>query len=576
MVIRSLKYWMGLGFCFLSLFSWAGNFQAQVDRTVVTEGDSLNLMLRFSDFQVPGDPDISALTQDFEVSSPSKSSQFQTVLGQGSQGSVEWRYSLTPKRMGILTIPSFELNGERSEPISIKVKPMSKELKDKLSQSLFFDVDIDKNSAFVQEQILYTERIYFSLALTNHQLSPFEVENAVVEPLDEAKLFQTRYQGRDYQVIERRFAIFPQTSGTLVIPSQSYRGEVRSDYFSRGRAMSAHSETLEVSIDSRPSNYPQAAWLPAKLVSLAAQWEGDPSQLTAGEPITLSLILSAEGLSSAQLPALDFVKVKGLKYYREPPKLEDEKDHQGLRSTKVLKIAIIPTESGEHQIPAIRIPWYSTVDNSLKEATLSFPLLKVEGQLSNHLQPNQPTTSTAPQPQDQSETTAQKADTDVHPVQATSTQQGETPAYWLWGLVGLLILSNLVTLALWISEKRRALHINTNPNRMTGLENTNATKQLAIERLKKALQQQQPDEVRSACLDWARAQWPGFQGGISEMGNRLNHREAQLALLGLDAFLFGKGDQWDAAVVLNVLSHYSEGTLRQSKEPLPDLYPKAS
>jgi hypothetical protein len=554
----------------------AAEFTARVDRTVVTEGESLRLLLRITDLNSPSEPDVSALRQDFELSSPSFSSQQQTILGKGTQGFREWRYSLTPKHLGILTIPAFKMDGQTTDPILIKVKPMSAAIKKQLKQSLFFNVSTSHTEAYVQGQILYTERLYFSLPLVNHQLTELKIPDAVVIPLNEGTLFQAQYQGKAYQVIERQFAIFPQTSGPLTIPSQHYQGETRSSYFSQGKTMSASTDAQTIDIRPRPADYPKgAAWLPANLLSLAAQWEGDPSSLKQGEPITLTLILSSEGLSSAQLPSIQLPNVDGLKYYEEPPKTEDKTIETGVSSTKTFKIAIIPTKAGQHQIPDLHIPWYSIPDDQLKEARLSFPLITVAG--ASSAAPTHATPLGISKHKPQPAHTPDLSESQGPPV----TTEQSTPATamsqypkWLLGILMLLCLSNGITLYLWYRTACRNEAHGINQHKDT--KHPDIGTQQALKTLKRAVQRHKAAATCSACLVWAKAQWPDFEGGLNDIAEQLNDAAAQAALKALDAYLFGYGDQWDGTAILQALQQYQPQKQPQSHQGLISLYPPAA
>lgn len=561
---------------------YSAEFTAQVDRTVVTEGESLRLHLRITDLNAPGEPNIDALRKDFDISSPSFSSQQHSVLGQGTQGFREWRYTLMPKHLGILRIPAISLNGLTSDPIAIKVKPMSDELKQQLSQTLFFNVSVTPLSPYVQSQVLYKERLYFSLPLVNHQLTPFELDNAVVVPINEGRLFQAQHQGQAYQVIERSFAIFPQSSGPLVIPSQTYQGEMRSGYFSRGKIMSTQTESKVLEVLPAPTSTSDEAtsftapWLPAQLLTLASQWEGDPSQLLQGQPISLTLILSAEGLTASQLPKLSLPKVAGLKYYAEPEQTSEEATSEGINSSKSLKIALIPTAAGDTQLPELSIAWFSTQEKIHKVAKLAFPTLKIAPNPELALTPNPQTT--IPQSELPVNDKNSKATNIENPLpeaaQFSNTQNNDVGFTALIVAVVILCFTNLLILHAYLKLKFKLT-----PKIQSSQQPLSGSSKDALKALKQAVTHNRPQEAYTACMNFAQAQWQHFENeyskkwGLYEIGEKIEDPKAVKALQDLDAVLYGYGDNWDGQAILQALTAYKARSLKKRVEDLNPLYP---
>lgn len=582
-----------------TITAYSAEFTAQVDRTVVTEGESLRLHLRINDLNAPGEPNVDRLRKDFDVSSPEFTSQLHSVLGQGTQGFREWRYTLLPKHLGVLTIPEISLNGLTSDAIAIKVKPMSEELKQQLSQALFFNVSITPLNPYVQSQVLYKERLYFSLPLVNHQLSPFELDNALVVPINEGRLFQAQYQGKAYQVIERSFAIFPQSSGPLILPKQTYQGEMRSGYFSRGKTMSTQTDSSVLDVQPAPANpigestSLDSPWLPAELLTLAAQWEGDPSQLVQGQPISLTLILSAEGLTTSQLPKLSLPKVTGIKYYQEPEQTNEEASSEGINSSKSLKIALIPTMAGEIKLPELRIPWFSTEDNTWKVAKLSFPTLKIatnpELALTADAQPTvaQPIAaqpelpSELPSSEKHKEATPKSTNAEHSEIEGSrlSNTQNDVGFIALIVAVVVLFLSNLFILYAYLKLKFKLSSKSESPQHQVS-----GNCKEALKTLKQAVTHNRPQEAYTACINFAEAKWRNFENessnneysnktGLYEIAEQLEDPKAIKALQDLDAVLYGYGDNWDGQAILQALTAYKERPVKQRTEDLTSLYP---
>ena len=104
-----------------------------------------------------------------------------TVNGK-TESYTDWVLTLTPKRTGSAVIPAIEYDGEKTEPITIDVRPVSEEVKAQQEKEFFFDIQVQEQSDYyVQQQILYSEKIYYSVAHDDASLTPLEVTDARFE-----------------------------------------------------------------------------------------------------------------------------------------------------------------------------------------------------------------------------------------------------------------------------------------------------------------------------------------------------------------------------------------------------------
>ena len=105
---------------FITFFhaAWAAEFSASVDRTQISEQDTLNLVLRIDEQILIGSPNLAALENDFTILGQSRSQQMRSVNGV-TESFTQWSISLMPKRKGQLQIPALTFKGSTSSPIQI-------------------------------------------------------------------------------------------------------------------------------------------------------------------------------------------------------------------------------------------------------------------------------------------------------------------------------------------------------------------------------------------------------------------------------------------------------------------------
>ena len=297
----------------LSLFistSWATQFESSVDRTQIGEGESLSLTVRYNSNLLTDSPDFSPIEQQFSIYNQQRKSSFQFINGKSESWTV-WTLALIPKRKGNLVIPALSFKGENTKAIQIQVEKIADNIKNK-QQDVFFDTKTDQSSAYVQGQILYTEKLYFSVNLDNSQLNEVKVDEAIVQPLGEVKHYATQLNGRSLEVYERQFIITPQTSGEMIIPGPIYSGEISNGRWRAGRPIRITQPPIKIQVLPQPASFPKSAtWLPAEAVELDYKWIGNPQQFTLGEPLTLQIDMKAKGLGSAQLPSFSLPDVEG-------------------------------------------------------------------------------------------------------------------------------------------------------------------------------------------------------------------------------------------------------------------------
>ncbi len=558
MVVRRLLFLLLIT---LPWSAFADTLTAEVDRTRIGEMESLTLSVKYSTNLLSGSPDFSPLEQQFNVLSKNRKNSFQIINGQSSSWTI-WTLMLSPKRIGNLVIPSLEFQGKRTKPIQINVSKTADAIKNK-DQEVFFHTETNVKTAYVQGQIIYTEKLYFSKSLDNSQLNEVKVADAVIQSLGEIKHYPTNLNGRRYEVYERNVAIFPQTSGELVIPGPRYTGEISNGPWRPGRPISVSHPPIRLTVLPQPASYPQATWLPAKNLTADYRWSGNPQDLQAGEPATLQLSIRAEGLSSAQLPAIPIQEVDGLKYYPDQAVTNDAMADDGITGSRQQNIAIVPTRAGTFTLPEIKIPWWNTDTQKLEYAVI--PVQRISASGSGATQP--PAIPAAPQA-----TTQSQPENHQDSANLVSTQHEEsTSGMWPW-LTLMMTALWLITLYLFIKKPsalaaNQALgHRHLSPNGSEG----------KLGELKKACRENNPTAARTALLSWAVRQNPSLTT-LSALAANASEPALKQAINELDYSLYSTlgNTAWQGENLWQLVKNWKIVEKPASNNLMP-LYPKAS
>jgi hypothetical protein len=329
---------------------------ASVDRRVIDENDVVVLELKRDAGDFVGNPDLSDLEPDFRILGTQRASQF-TLAGGETRSVTTWTVTLQPKRRGTLMIPSVEYEGDRTEPITITVTAPTPEEQAEIERMVFFETEIGKDDLWVQEQLLYTVRLYYAAdAVLFGDLPPApRVENAVIQPLGDSRPGTERRDGVRYNLIEQRYAIVPQRSGTLAIPPETFAGAVRIAENGRTRRKNIRitSDGHQIDVRPQPESWPDGVpWLPARDLALSQSWSGAPPRFTAGEPVTRTLELFAKGVAASALPELSHGSPDNARIYPDAPALDEGLAAGEFVATRIQSAVIIPEAEGSLTLPA--------------------------------------------------------------------------------------------------------------------------------------------------------------------------------------------------------------------------------
>lgn len=359
----------------VALRAQAADVTARVDRDRVVEGETISLVLQTNDPQQSLATDFSALQEDFHVLDQRSETQMSIVNGEQT-AVVRLVVTLEPKRSGELQVPALRFDGSVTSPIRISVEPAPEPAPGEMPP-VFIELSLDPEDGpyYVHSQLALTVRIFYQQNLTEAAINPPAPQQASVRLLDEVPFQSTRNQTR-YRVLERRYAIFPERSGELVIPPMTLSGrliERPSDRLwqpsVRGRRVSVESDPLTLDILPRPTEFTGDHWLPARRITLSQQIS-DAEDLTVGEPVTRTVIVDAVGLEENMIAEPAWPELPDTRIYPDQPQGISRDDGQWVLGHKEFRYAVVPEKAGELVLPEIRLDWWDTTTNSAKTALL--------------------------------------------------------------------------------------------------------------------------------------------------------------------------------------------------------------
>ena len=355
---------------------------AKVDRTVLDSNETLRAELRYDGQVFTGEPDFGPLIKDFEVLSNNRQQNYSNVNGK-TESYTAWTLELRPKRAGILLIPSLTFKKEVSNAVELRVRAApSNSSANPGTQPIYTETTVDANTPYVGQQVILTHRLYTSVQLRDFALSELAIDKAVLHRLGDTQ-YQKVINGRNYLVLEVKYAIFPQSEGPLIIPSLrfgAYEVNNRSQFGvfnNRGNQIVRDTEPKSLEVTARPPQASVDGWMPSTSVTMEQRWSGDIDSVTVGEPVTRTITIRAEGLSAAQITPLQEPQGNNYRGYPDQPQLDEIVTTNGLTATRIESLALVPNNSGEITLPAVELIWWDTNSNKRRVASLPSITLQV-------------------------------------------------------------------------------------------------------------------------------------------------------------------------------------------------------
>ena len=287
-----------------------------------------------------------------------------------------------PRKEGTFTIPALSVEGKSTKPIRVKVIPVQEQGQGSVARDYYVTTDIDLKEAYLNQQLLYTVKLYLSGNIERGSLQAPEMQNADIKQLGEDKQYSDIVNGKRYQIIERQFAVIPQASGEFTLRGPIFTGEVlapntnqRFGFFNRTQQINRVGPDITITIKPIPQgiDYP---WLPSEMVRVDEEWpQGD--QFIAGEPVTRIVTLTALGVVEEQLPDIPEFYPPSFKLYPDQSTTTTVERDQNLISQRQTSLAIIPTQPGSYVLPEVTIPWFNTLTEKTEYATIAARTINV-------------------------------------------------------------------------------------------------------------------------------------------------------------------------------------------------------
>ena len=372
-------------FIFIPVTSFSSNIQlsASVDKNQLTIEDSIELSIKISGVRNPPIPKLPPLT-DFTVRSTGTQSSTQ-IFNSDMQVSTTHKYLLTPKIEGNFIIGPVIMNlsgsNYQSEPITVTIKKPNP-IKPNENRSVYTETSISKKTPYINEQVVYTFKLFRKTEARNLNLSmPYDESFFRKENLGKAKRYSRVINGIAYDVDEVSIALFPIKIGESTIPPSMMELDLihrtqtnrRRDPFTRffndpffgGVTQNKHKilSTKSIKVNTQP--LPKKG-KPNGFKNLVGQFSitatvGKES-FDAGDTTTLTFTVSGIG-NVMDVSLTDLNLGDQFKIYPDQPIFTKSIHGNQIGGEKIFKFALVPFTTGRQTISSISLNYFDPDKN---------------------------------------------------------------------------------------------------------------------------------------------------------------------------------------------------------------------
>ncbi len=351
---------------------------ATVDATRISMGETVTFKIEAVDSDDMPDVDISPILKDFDlVSGPGQQTNIQWVNGRMTSSRVlSWTF--LPKKSGTLSIPRLSVTLGKKTYLTTSVKIHVGKGAQGSDADIFIRAELDKEMAFVGEQITVTYKLYRSV---NFSPSPYNLPDfvgfwsEVVYTPRSLKFRNVTLDGKSYQAADLyKVALFPTKTGSLTIPSLSVQGQMEKktnrrtsrrspvfdpffdSFFTETVTKHIQSPEKQIAIKPYPAKKPYDYSGAVGSFILSATVDDDSVKVNEGFTYTVRL-KGTGNMGQFSLPEIQFPET----VEAFPPKESFKKDpfRDALTGTMSWEYILIPRQAGNIFIPRVSMSYFN-------------------------------------------------------------------------------------------------------------------------------------------------------------------------------------------------------------------------
>ena len=362
--------------------------RAWLDRTTITYGETVALNIETD--QPVQQLDYLPLQRIVDVGGQSVRRSYSLVNGRATAKTV-FSVGLRPRGSGVLSLPALRVGNAMTTPLQLQVQPPSVQQASARSD-VFVETQVDASQPYVQQAVGVTVRLNYAVPLLSGQLDLDTPATASLQQVGEDATYERDVSGRRYHVVERRYLLIPDRSGTLRLSGARFSGLAGGGFVDQlfedaRQPLSTASADQVLHVQPIPANATQP-WLP--LHALTLRYLNQPTSARVGQATTIEIEAVADGATAAQMPVLDLPATAAVSVFADPPQTEEQFFNGRPRTTLRRKFSLVPNQAGAVALAGPKVAWWDAGQHTARIAALPALLLQVAPGAASATSPQSP------------------------------------------------------------------------------------------------------------------------------------------------------------------------------------------
>lgn len=248
------------------------------------------------------------------------------------------------------------------------------------------ELELSDHQPYVQENVLLKLRVVSDQNLETATPELPSSNDVLLQKIEGPNASSRTGAGGGREIVnEFVYSLTPLRAGNVEVPPLRVTGTSYGGGYGYGQMGSRRFDatTAEpIRLQVRPAMASVRPWLPLQDLTLKATLDSG-EEVEQGQPVTLTLELTAVGATGSQLPSLEsLLRSPDFRVYREQTLNEGKlsSDGHSLQGQRAEYYTLVPRADGKLQLPEIRLAWWNVTTGTKEYAGLPIRTLEADGE----------------------------------------------------------------------------------------------------------------------------------------------------------------------------------------------------
>lgn len=315
--------------------------------------------------------DISPLLTDADFIRETHGTMISVIDGKVAEIAVR-RIELIPKNEGLIVLGP--LSGDTSQglvssnafSVTVASSPEDEWLPE--PGDVKIEARVNKTNPYVGEQFELEIQLHHQYAVAAESFTLPDFTGFDVTPIHEERRLVNN--DTDMRTTSWRYLLHAQRSGVFELTGPTWQATLVRSRVQRHDFAVDHAP-IHIEVAAVPDNFPENTWwLAAESLSLSDSWSSDVIQLSAGDEITRTINLTANGVLANHLPEVKPLATRSFHSTPLPIKRSEELISNTTRALGLYEFRMIAESPVSVFLDTVRVPWFNTRTRKIEEAII--------------------------------------------------------------------------------------------------------------------------------------------------------------------------------------------------------------